>query len=392
MDKVFGQNADAEALADKAKLKRFAQEVKKLPGPRIRTAMIGIPGGKQFRFMGQRFIPDSRILQELTHPKVKRRFFPRGLDVFAAMGSDRALHILKTEYKEGKYRGYDAQMARMRAEMKRTPRKTWQSNLYWGWLWLLNSVIQPVAGGYPSFMKKKPWLDKSLFTALGSWTELRHDTILYAKQSGAQCGGDEEELKRPKGYVEPNLVFWTRLKWLTRYTRAGLKKRRLLTSGLKDKFERLEEMVEFCRRITIKQLTGKRVTAAEYDKMRYFGGELELFFKDFAGGQIISESSRDMAVVADVHTSFGKVLEEGTGRVGAIYVVVPIRGKLYLTRGAVFTHYEFTHPASDRLTDEKWRKMLKSGRVPPLARWTRSFFSRKGKRPPKKYSNYLGGC
>ena len=32
--------------------------------------------------------------------------------------------------------------------------------------------------------------------------------------------------------------------------------------------------------------------------------------------------------------------------------IVPVEGKLVLTRGAVFSYYEFIHPAADRLTDE----------------------------------------
>ena len=49
------------------------------------------------------------------------------------------------------------------------------------------------AKGYPSFMRNEAWTDKSLNTSLGSWAELRHDTILYAKQSGIECGGDGDE-------------------------------------------------------------------------------------------------------------------------------------------------------------------------------------------------------
>jgi hypothetical protein len=33
-------------------------------------------------------------------------------------------------------------------------------------------------------------------------------------------------------------------------------------------------------------------------------------------------------------------------------------GRVILGAGPVFTYYEFKHPMSDRLTDEKWRTML----------------------------------
>jgi hypothetical protein len=72
--------------------------------------------------------------------------------------------------------------------------------------------------------------------------------------------------------------------------------------------------------------------------------------------------------------------------------VVPIQGILYLTRGAAYTQYEFEWPASDRLTDEKWQKMLKSGKEPGFADWTRSFLVPTKKKPVPEFENYFGGC
>ena len=49
---------------------------------------------------------------------------------------------------------------------------------------------------------------KTLNTQLASWTQLRHDTILYAKQSftgGSTC-------VYPTGFVEPRVAFWQRLR------------------------------------------------------------------------------------------------------------------------------------------------------------------------------------
>ena len=391
---VFGESPKLDDFASKAKVNRFTAAVGKLPGPRIKQFYADgkTPTGRQFRFMGQRFIPDSRILQELTHPKVERRFFPSGLDVFAALGSKRAEVHLKKHHRVGKHRGYKQQLAKMRAEMGKVSLDTWRSNLYWGWLWMLDAIIEEVGAGYPSFMRSSAWKDKSLLTALGSWTELRHDTLLYAKPSAAECGGGEqEEYKRPKGYVEPNLVFWQRLKWLTDATRKGLERHKVLDRKLKSKLKWLSEWTEFCLRITIKELTNKRVTDAEYEKMRYLGAELEAMFQQFSGGQFMTEIEKDMAVVADVHTSSGRVLEEAVGRAAAIYVVVPVDGKLQLTRGAIFTHYEFLQPASNRLNDEQWKKRLKKGKVPSMASWLKSFFvgsvtSKSG------VNNFMGGC
>ena len=386
LNKVYGKTTSLETFADNDKLKQLLTEVNKLPEAGIDCPVPGnFSPTHQFRFMGQRFIPDSRIFRKLPSP--------RGLDAFAAMGSDRALEIMKTS-SSNKKTGYDEQMDAMRLEMKNTPREKWMSNLYYGWLWSLQSAVEPAVKGYPAFMLNTAWVDKSLITALGSWTELRHDTILYAKQSVAECGGDggEEAPPTPKGYVEPNLEFWTRLKWLNEYTKTGLSERDLLTEELKDKFEKLDDWLTFCRNITIKELTGKKVTEEEYNQICIYGAELEELTTSFVGGDLISDADKDMAVVADVHTSMDICLEEGTGRASAIYVVVPIEGKLYLTRGATYTHYEFEWPISDRLTDEKWQKMLNGGETPTLADWIKSFYIDTNKKPEQEFEAFSSGC
>lgn len=73
---------------------------------------------------------------------------------------------------------------------------------------------QRIRNGYPSFMQTKAWYDKELTTALASWTELRHDTILYAKQ-----GYDPVGFGFPPpiiGYIEPVPEFYNHLLVLTR--------------------------------------------------------------------------------------------------------------------------------------------------------------------------------
>lgn len=383
MHEVYGPNPSTGDFADVVNLKEFISLVLKLPGPGIKQFVpvtadqeasgSFTAGALQFNFMGQRFIPDSRILQELVHDKVFERLFPTGLDVFAAMGSDRALDILQTYYNVDAFQGYDTQMEKMRTEMSETTQETWQSNLYYGWLWSLKSIITPASEGYPAFMRNDAWLDKSLFTALGSWTELRHDTVLYARQSGVECGSDYEEPPPPKSYVEPNIEFWTKLLWLVEYTQDGLDARGLSDEMLTYRFEWLADLVSFCRGVVIKELTNVEVTEDEYRRMQYYGASLEGLMLSLAGGDLISDADKDSAVVVDIHNAFGDVLQEATGRIGAIFVVVPIEGELYLTRGGVFIQYEFVHPASDRLTDEKWREILDAGEAPPLAEWTDSF-------------------
>jgi hypothetical protein len=392
IEEVFGSYPHVNKFGDNALIDEFLEQVKSLPGPGIEqyvpvTEEGGfVKGARQFRFMGQRFIPDSRIIQELVHNSVENRLVPSGLDVFSALGSDRAVEIMEEYYGTGNFPDYAPQMAAMREEVNNYDLARWQSNLYFGWIWSLNSIIAVPDEWQPSFMQNQAWLDKSLFTAMGSWTELRHDTILYGKQSGAECGGDyEEPPAQPRGYVEPNIDFWNKMLWLIRYTQNGLNDSGLADAvlnkqyewmpdaNLNDRFDWLAEIVEGCRTITIKELTGEQLTMEDYEFIEFYGSRLEGLYLTLAEGPILSEDDRDMAIVADVHNIGDTVLEEGIGHAAAIYVIVPVEGKLVITRGAVFTQYEFLHPAADRLTNEKWREWLQNGEEPPFAGWTESF-------------------
>lgn len=61
-------------------------------------------------------------------------------------------------------------------------------------------------------MRSAAWLDKQLTTALGAWTELKRDTILYAKQVYAEGAGamPPSTPEPPKGYVEPVPLLYAR--------------------------------------------------------------------------------------------------------------------------------------------------------------------------------------
>lgn len=384
-----------EKLTDKNKLTLLIKEGQKLPEPRIQGAWASsdIPVDKQFRFMGQRYIPDSEILQKLSEPI--KRTFPKGLDIMGVLGSNRAKDILLGQYKENSnWNGYTENFMKLQNQFNNIKEETWQSNMYYGWLWSLSPLIKHFGDGFPSFMKNSAWEDKSLNTALGSWSELRHDTILYAKQSGAECGGGEEP-PVIKSYVEPNIDFYDRLLWLTKFSRKNLSDRKILTSELENKLQNFEDLLTFLTNCSVKELRNEELTKEEYYELLIYGGTLEHLTTSLAGGykgwyEITSETDRNMAVIADVHSSTGSCLEEGIGPASQIFVVVPIGNKLYLTRGAVFQYYEFINET--RLKDEQWQKMLKDNKAPDQPVWTKSFTSGKNKKIPLPKKPYSSGC
>jgi hypothetical protein len=381
-DQTFGKGAPAAAFADRARFEAFVAAIRQARPARIRHRVEmedHVPAPDlQLRFMGQRYIPDSEILQRLSQPV--DRPFPSGLDVMAVLGSQRAVEILDAHlqvYNQNNWSGYDTERARLIAEFSKVRPEQWTANLYWSWLHALQTLLEPAPKGFPSLMRSTAWQDRSLNTALASWAELRHDTILYGKQSAAECG-DGEEPPFVKGYVEPNIVFYDRLFHLTRQSRDGLDRHELLSDQLKDRFEQFEDLLTFLKRVSEKELRSQKLSQEEYIQIRTIGGELERLTLSVMTGEpdrweLVSETDRNMAVVADVHTAIPKVLEEGVGYANEILAVVPVEGKLMLTRGAVFSYYEFKHPQEDRLTDEQWQALLKADKAPQPPVWVKSF-------------------
>ncbi len=392
MISVYGKNIDPVDLKDDAKLQAFIDKALALKEPKIISTLLteadhqasGMDTVKGFRFMGQRFIPDSHIFQELVNDKVANRFFPMGLDVLAALSSSRAYELLDKVYGETRYVNYIGQMDSLKKEFAAQKDDTWTQNLYWNWLYCLMALLNEKGDGYPTFMKIPAWTDKELNASLGSWTELRHDTILYAKQSYAMKSGGEFEIKwpelfppEPHGYVEPNPELYGRLASLAALMSDGLKSRGLLDGVFSDRLSQFNSLLISLKSISEKELTDNSLSKDDYSLIRHFGNSLESIttVPPDVADTITSDIDKKMAVVADVHTdpNSGQVLEEGVGKPYHIYVVVPIDGKLTLTEGAAFSYYEFKQPMGDRMTDEKWQDLLKNGQAPETPEWTKGF-------------------
>lgn len=376
---VYGQKPDLNKLMENKKIEQLYSLAKKLPEPKIKPkyTTVTTPAGKQFRFMGQRYVLDAEIIQELVEPIT--RPVPSGLDVMGVLGSERAEKIQMQKEINQYWDDYPKEFKRLKDKFSKMEDDEWQSNMYQGWLWTLKGLLKPYGEGYPSFMTNEAWVDKNLTTALASWSQLKHDTILYGKQSAAEMGGGYAE---PLGYVEPNIEVYEKLLWLTRYSKENLKARDMLLDNVADKIEEFEELLEFLINCSVKELNNEVLTEDEYNTIVYYGGRLEALSSSFAGDiyhwfEITSDTDRNMAVIADFHTiapnkySSGGYLEAAVGTANEIYVVVPIGGKLYLTRGAVFSFYEFI--SNERLTDERWQQMLKEGNSPDMPEWTNSY-------------------
>jgi hypothetical protein len=344
-----------------------------------------------FRLMGQRFIPDSYMFTNLVGPYTgiyqgdgekpftfiidgagrPVRGFPRGLDVMALLGSDRSKELLD-ELDDSNYKDYDRQYGELEDEFNSFDAAEWNKNLYWSWLFALKPMLDDHGAGYPTFMQTDAWQDKELTTALASWAELRHDTILYAKQSYTMMTTSAppmEEEKPVVGYVEPVPEFYNRLLALTRMTNGGLTEMDVLDASSKHRLANLERILARLVDISSKELENEELFEDDYDFIKNFGDNL--------GGVIadVDDKAKKTTIIADVHTDGNtmQVLEEGVGYVDLIVVAYKLPdGRILVGAGPVMSYYEFKQPMDDRLTDEAWRGLLDSN-PPERPEWVSGF-------------------
>jgi hypothetical protein len=389
LTEVFGTaQPDPDTLADESKIAAVREKLNDLPAPKILSGTVRLPGDtenreeneRSFRVMGQRYIPDSYAFQQLVwayvgeeQPPEAKRNLPMGLDVMTVLGSDQAYSIEKEDYGQDQYTNWESQIKKVNEEFTAKGEDLWPPNLYTGWLESLQHVMAFPGEGAPDFMKSRAWARKSLNTALGSWTELRHDTILYAKQSVA-AEGDGGEAPETVGYVEPYPAFYAKIGELATTLRQGMNAYGLADSEATNKLDTMIELAQNLATIAQKELAGEKLTAQETSLIRWYGKDLERLeqFDALEPRTTLSPSAEKSPLVADVHTSYNtdQVLEEGTGYPLVLYAAFQLDGKLQIFCGASYAYYEFTAPLDGRLTDEEWTALLDSGAAPPRPAWT----------------------
>ncbi|MCO5298111.1 MAG: DUF3160 domain-containing protein [Fimbriimonadaceae bacterium] len=362
-------------------LQQFADAMAKLDPAIYRPSIklqSGIAQGVVMKFMGQRGLLDGWVISRVTGLE---RPLPTGLDVMAALGSKAATDLIAKYPDQVNPRGWNLYRPRLEeaaAKVDALPETEWTRNLYTGWLNVLRAKIQPPTHAVPAFMRKSAWAQASLYGALASWAELRHDTLLYGEQTAVEMGDGDEEPPPLKGFVEPNVPFFDRLSALVSQMTRGLVARKLVDSDARENLGELADLVGFLGSCARKEVAGTSLSREEHLRIRHLEGEFENITVSMLmrgmNFNTLTEDDRDMALVADIHTADPLAFTVAVGHADDLIAIVPIDGKLYLARGPAFSYYEFTVPMSERMSDEQWKSRLREGKAPPRPFWVPSFF------------------
>jgi hypothetical protein len=339
-----------------------------------------------FHFFGQRFLPDSYILSRLVYDSIVHdgekveRMLPSGLDVMAALGNDRALEYLSSELNEFPY---SAHLLAARKTMEVLDGEEGKSSIYNQWLATLKSLsgVHQTPGEVPTVMRQAAWADKMLQTQLGSWAELRHDSVLYGKQSYTATPACEY----PKGFVEPFPVFYRQMHDMA--TQLGYAVEAI--SSWPDANVEIDEPVRFLQQFAKHMAFLKRLAQMELKQVPFAAKDIDFLKKTIdIRGQGSGPPTYDgwysqlfyraapadwKPEIADVHTyidTAGKlhILHAATGDVNFIVVALDNGDDKTVYVGPIYRYYEFVEPV--RLDDETWRNRLEENRnVPARPKW-----------------------
>lgn len=328
-----------------------------------------------FLLLGQRFIVDSWITGQVVFDKILHdgvrvtRMLPSTLDVLYGLGNDAAGQLLQPELE--RYH-YAPNLAAVRYLIDGYDEEFWNSSLFNGWLAAIRSLNpRPWRGDLPEVMQTAAWWQRLMNTQLGSWAELRHDNLLYAKQSYSSM----VVCSFPHVYVEPVPGLYAALGRMAGNAAARFSQWNF-DPRIVAYYQQSRAIFDTLEVIAGKTRSGAPLSPAEAGFLqrtlrleegcspRGFDGwypELYATIWDDEVGLTDGFLKKDY-LVADIHTSptdengvmAGWVLHAGTGPVNLGVVVLPVGGEATAFVMPLMSYYEHRTTNFQRLSDAEW--------------------------------------
>ena len=337
-----------------------------------------------YKLLGQKFLVDSYVFSEVVYDRIVykdkkiHRDLPDPLDVMAALGNEDALALLKNELDSFKYA---PNMAGLKYMIGLYDDEFWEQSLYNTWLGAIRN-LNPLssATGLPYFMQTTAWHHEKLNTQLTSWAQLRHDNILYGKQSytgGTGCS-------YPYTYVEPYPGFYGRLAIFADnaadFFEQVLDGTRVLDKDrIVDYYKGYTGIMTKLEDIASKELQGVSISETDITFLKTMINEFMVSGPSISGWftDLFFDISKGLwwdFTVADVHTQptdqagneVGHVLHVGNGLInlGVFLAENPCNPGQYMAfAGPVSSFHTKVTEGFERLNDQQWEEYFGNGSI-----------------------------
>ena|GEM_PF-593077 len=394
---IYGDDLALSSIVDNENtgaLTAYRDGLNALPGPRINSLILPVRVTAEqvdaltrgFRVFGQRFTFDGYAMQNLIYPDVGTqelfRTLPTAVDVPAVLGSDLAYAQIEGD---SQFKNFVENMTRLRGEVNTISSAGWSETFYGSWLHAIQPLLVRNEAILPPLMLTDAWKARDLNTALASYTELKHATLLYAEQPyGGRGGGGGVPPLTAYGYVEPNPLVFARVAILANTLHQDLIARGyvpvnntyysklVITMDAADRLAHLSaELAEIARR----EIAGEPLSDDHYYLLQeYFPGALNAIRTTIQDMQGLPPHCA--ALVADIasNPSTNEILYIGTGGIDTIYVITDGPYGPQVTRGAVYSSYSLIGDAQSRLTDDDWRVRFGTDAQPSRPAWSAQYF------------------
>lgn len=375
---------------DPGVLEKLAAAVKNLPQPRIVSGLhptaLKSPDKDppSFRIFGQRFSADAWILSALTRGSPDDApSMPSATFVTAAFGDDFSMRQAQSVLDPKHVGLFNTRIGDLRKKLTGKGDSEWFVSMAGAQLKAATSLCGERGPNFPFFMQSPMFASKNVESILGSWTELKHDTVLYAKQAYAEMGeGGEPDQPLPpitRGFVQPDVRFWRAMERLASFTATGFAKHKLLPDA-GEEFFMLNEFLKhtrFCRVMAEKEISGAKISREEYDQLDTM--MLSYMDKSLDYNEVGSPDRGKTALVTDVFTDggSGRALHEALGQPCLMLALVGDKPNTRVVTGVAYRHFEFARSMDTRMTDEEWKKEVyqPNAKLPARAGWAVPVFA-----------------
>jgi hypothetical protein len=292
---------------------------------------------------------------------------PSAIHLAAVLGSPEA-YTVASQMGYGAYTDY---LDQVRIELDSLPEEAWTAELSWNWLYTYRLLIQDKNLSYPKWMRTRAWRRRELQTMLGSWTDRRANVPRTIEQLSES---EPADISSPWGYIEPQPEIYGHLAATIQMMIDGLDRELVLSSTEKSLLVEWQAWLVLFQDVARRELTGQTLTNLEYQRLTDYAAVIVQLTETAIGDLVAGHQVEDaVAGVADIATFQDNRRLEGIGWIDEIYVVVARGQQRFLTRGGVYSYYEFDWPVQLPLDNVIWAQMLAGDQSPPRLEWIAEF-------------------